>query len=149
MEITIGSEFKSKNPYGDGWLIIKKVYGICNELNNFKDGGVEIDSGIVNLVVLLNQKGFYTWACCSGLDEDHADFQENGYMSFGNQLGVEKITNEQWVIVRDLALQAGFNETGDNYKPPVKVFYIWADDKKKKEVWTKFYNLVKDHAPKT
>ncbi len=57
---------------------------VDNEYQADKAGRVWVDASIARLIVLLNQAGFTTMYCCSGLPEDHSRMKDvlAGYISF-------------------------------------------------------------------
>lgn len=148
IEMKIGEPFWFSYDYGEGLAqkcYVRKVYGICNELYNSEDNSVLIDNSIVDLIVLLNKKGFTTWCCCSGLDVDHFLQESEGYLAFGNAAGVNKISEIQWQILKSLAFDAGFDSfddvDGEWYS---KTFRTHGTDEEKKAVWDRYYKLIEN-----
>lgn len=147
--ITIGKPYKkqvrhkkeNKKRYHwkdyDYWVC--DIYGICGELYPTFDGRVEVDRGIVDMVVLLNQKGFTTWACCSGLKADHSVKPDWGYICFH-----QSVSSEKRMVLRKLADEAGFDEVSSFHS---EVYCVPCDvsgtEVHIRAVWDKFYELVK------
>lgn len=81
-----------KNPkwiktYG-GKRLVKFIYGINNSYDNGEEtvGGVAIDAGVAELILLLNQGGYFTEFHCSGLRQDHAYKDEKKYGFLGGYI---------------------------------------------------------------
>lgn len=51
----------------------------------FKGNVVEIDKSIYDLIIKFNELGYVTYSCCSGLPEDHLDYDDRNcgfYIAF-------------------------------------------------------------------
>ncbi len=67
---------------------------------------VEIDNYLVEIIIILNKKGYYTQNCCSGLIEEHKEedkgqadlYEEQGFISF------YKSSSRQQIILKRIAI---------------------------------------------
>ena len=77
----------------------------CHKVKLIKNLRVEneytpIDANLVNVIVHLNENGYYTDWCCEGSDKN-----DGGYISFTNGLNGFVIAKEKWETLADAIIR--------------------------------------------
>ncbi len=112
--------------YTKKFLRVCLVAGLLNEEKDrikwFERGDeVLVDAGIADLIVLLNNKGFKTIFCCSGLMEDHCSVStELGYISFAHK----EIDPDRYERLRNFLYVSGFITNPQQHREDMESFYL-------------------------
>lgn len=120
------------------------VLGLCENEGMYEtvvvDGQeVNIDRSIAPLIIMLNNKGLHTLACCSGIQSEHMNAKHDvasGYISFRES---DETWNKMSAIADQLNLQI---EKSECFLQPSILIRIKGDDDKKQEVFDWIYTLV-------
>lgn len=79
-----------KQYWGDGtqWCMVRNVMGLTCDWPRYwqEDGSIPVDVDIVDIVVKLNELGYTTGYCCSGLRSSHSAKKLHPYISFSSGL---------------------------------------------------------------
>lgn len=121
----VGAPYKYKNNLYNpkSYSIVCDVTGLSDKIGMAnEDGSTPIDESIVDIIIKLNDLGFKTRACCSGLDSDHNIFPNSAYIYF--------LTHHGLLLEKEL-LDAGFE---DIYHDGL-TFYVNGSNTKRKKAW--------------
>lgn len=121
----VGASYKYKNNLFNpkSYSIVCDVTGLSDKIGMAnEDGSVPVDESIVDIIIKLNDLGFKTRACCSGLEADHNIFPPSAYIYF---------LDNKCFILEPALIKAGFE---DVYHDGM-TFYVAGSNSKRKKAW--------------
>lgn len=100
------------------------------------EGIAGIDKSIVELIKKLNDLGFETKYCCSGVEGEHKNNPEYGYITF------QKLNSDNFHILKNLAIDNGFEVL--NFKECLHIRNEEKNDERIIEKWNNFMTVLED-----